>query len=146
MKLQRFCYTFLRSWRSSKASLSSGFCQHTVVKKKMESTDDFKDFGPLVGAIDQGTSSSRFLVSLRSVLDIGAWCCKLHWTPQNNRFVSSTNAYCYICSATRSCQHLRRKGVVIDLIVFGTSELKRSESIEYFDLLDNFENIGHRIL
>ena len=78
MKLQRFCYTFLRSWRSSRASLSSGFCQRTVVKKKMESTDDFKDFGPLVGAIDQGTSSSRFLVSLRSVLDTGTWCCRLH--------------------------------------------------------------------
>lgn len=29
----------------------------------MASVGDFKDFGPLVGAIDQGTSSSRFLVS-----------------------------------------------------------------------------------
>ena len=52
----------------------------------------------------------------------------------------------YICSATRSCQHLRREGGVIDLIVFGTSELKRSESSEQFHLLDNSENIGHRML
>lgn len=28
---------------------------------------DYKDFGPLVGAIDQGTSSSRFLVSCTSI-------------------------------------------------------------------------------
>jgi len=38
---------------------------------KMAGTGEFKDFGPLVGAIDQGTSSSRFLVSRKCILRNG---------------------------------------------------------------------------
>lgn len=38
---------------------SPSFTSHS----KMAASGEFKDFGPLVGAIDQGTSSSRFLVS-----------------------------------------------------------------------------------
>lgn len=58
----RYCFTFAKSWRLFKASPPSGFCQQKKLCK-MASGGDFKDFGPLVGAIDQGTSSSRFLVS-----------------------------------------------------------------------------------
>ena len=34
---------------------------------KMASAGAAKDYGPLVGAVDQGTSSSRFLVSMDAV-------------------------------------------------------------------------------
>lgn len=34
--------------------------------KNSNMADSYKDFGPLVGAIDQGTSSSRFLVSQKN--------------------------------------------------------------------------------
>lgn len=39
----------------------------------------FKDFGPLVGAIDQGTSSSRFLVSHHSETQILEDCFSISW-------------------------------------------------------------------
>ena len=44
----------------------SGFCHRSF--SKMATKTDHKDFGPLVGAIDQGTSSSRFLVSNKLML------------------------------------------------------------------------------
>ena len=78
------------------ASPHSGFCQ---AKAKMESTGqstgDFKDFGPLVGAIDQGTSSSRFLVSLYITLKIGASPCRFHFSALN-AFSRSTGFRCLV--------------------------------------------------
>ena len=60
---ERYYFTLARSWRLFKASPLSGFCQQRRKICKMASGGEYKDFGPLVGAIDQGTSSSRFLVS-----------------------------------------------------------------------------------
>ncbi|XP_044180131.1 glycerol kinase-like [Acropora millepora] len=114
MKLQRFCYTFLRSWRSSRASLSSGFCQHTVVKKKMESTDDFKDFGPLVGAIDQGTSSSRFLLFASKTaallafhqIEVNSVYPREGWVEQDPKEILSSVYYC-MEQTLHSCKDLK---------------------------------------
>ncbi|XP_067029471.1 glycerol kinase 3-like isoform X2 [Acropora muricata] len=114
MKLQRFCYTFLRSWRSSRASLSSGFCQHTVVKKKMESTDDFKDFGPLVGAIDQGTSSSRFLLFASKTaallafhqIEVNSVYPREGWVEQDPKEILSSVYYC-MEQTLQSCKDLK---------------------------------------
>lgn len=64
----RYCFTLLRSLRVFKASPLSGFCQQRTISK-MAGEGDFKDFGPLVGAIDQGTSSSRFLVSSKLIYE-----------------------------------------------------------------------------
>lgn len=57
----RYYFTLVRSLRLFKGSPLSGFCHRRLISK-MAGAGDFKDFGPLVGAIDQGTSSSRFLV------------------------------------------------------------------------------------
>lgn len=58
----RYYFTLVRRLRLFNASPLSGFCHQRLISK-MAAAGDFKDFGPLVGAIDQGTSSSRFLVS-----------------------------------------------------------------------------------
>lgn len=58
----RYCFTLVRSLRRSKGWPLSSCCPQRLFTK-MAGAGDFKDFGPLVGAIDQGTSSSRFLVS-----------------------------------------------------------------------------------
>lgn len=47
--------------------LLSGFCRQKKTFNMAMGEGDYKDFGPLVGAIDQGTSSSRFLVSCTSI-------------------------------------------------------------------------------
>lgn len=64
----RYYFTFVRSLRLFKRQPLSGFCQQKKWICKMAGVGDFKDFGPLVGAIDQGTSSSRFLVSNKFIL------------------------------------------------------------------------------
>ena len=63
----RYCFTLVRTLRLWKASPFSG-CWPQRLFSKMAGTGEFKDFGPLVGAIDQGTSSSRFLVSRKYLL------------------------------------------------------------------------------
>lgn len=57
------CATFA----TLKVSLLSGFCRQKKTFNMAMGEGDYKDFGPLVGAIDQGTSSSRFLVSCTSI-------------------------------------------------------------------------------
>ena len=66
----RYCFTLVRTLRLWKRSPISGCCPQRF--SKMAGTGEFKDFGPLVGAIDQGTSSSRFLVSRRFQLRNGS--------------------------------------------------------------------------
>lgn len=66
----RYCFTHVRTLRLSKRSPISGCCPRRLFSK-MAGTGEFKDFGPLVGAIDQGTSSSRFLVSRKCILRNG---------------------------------------------------------------------------
>ena len=70
----RYCVTFVRTLRLSKGSPFSGCCPQRLFSK-MAGTGEFKDFGPLVGAIDQGTSSSRFLVRSKFLLRNGCAYC-----------------------------------------------------------------------
>lgn len=63
----RYCCLLARPLRLLKVSLLSGFCRQKKTFNMAMGEGDYKDFGPLVGAIDQGTSSSRFLVSCTSI-------------------------------------------------------------------------------
>ena len=71
----RYCFTFVRTLRLSKRSPPFSGCCPQRLFTKMAGTGEFKDFGPLVGAIDQGTSSSRFLVSRKFLLRNGCAYC-----------------------------------------------------------------------
>ncbi|CAH3186733.1 unnamed protein product [Porites evermanni] len=109
MRLVRYHFTYLtnlvRCWRLfTKASLLSGFCQQQrqICSCKMASGGDFKDFGPLVGAIDQGTSSSRFLLFASKTAELLAFhqievkssYPKEGWVEQDPKEILSSVYYC----------------------------------------------------
>lgn len=64
----RLIFNLLTKTANFGIPLHSGVFQIRCISKFKMAASSYKDFGPLVGAIDQGTSSSRFLVSEGSYL------------------------------------------------------------------------------
>lgn len=79
-----------------------------------QSTGDFKDFGPLVGAIDQGTSSSRFLLFASKTaallafhqIEVNSVYPKEGWVEQDPKEILSSVYHC-MEQTLHSCKDLK---------------------------------------
>ncbi|XP_058966856.2 glycerol kinase 3-like isoform X2 [Pocillopora verrucosa] len=110
----RYCCSLARPLRLLKMSLLSGFCRQKKTFIMAMGEGDYKDFGPLVGAIDQGTSSSRFLLFASKTAELLAFhqievesvYPKEGWVEQDPKEILSSVYHC-MEQTLHSCKDLK---------------------------------------